>query len=241
MVSSQKGSVDSIVKSTKALVMPHLELEPRQRFAANRKPAPDVGEGWTTEEVTRASRGTKTAGNRDRYWYSPLTGKKFRSTAEVRRFQNILAGLAGSIVEGDEDRAWRIFKQASTTAKKKPAVKSQFRKETSKLETPRQAAPKDAAPRKRAADQLGEDIDQEDACTSISGTMNSSAKSAADVTSRPRKKKAQPAPPAVDWRVQRIVRDLGRLDVLRRGDVGPDVVSDDEDETALDILVRKLV
>ena len=83
--------------------------------------------------------------------------------------------------------------------------------------------PKGAGPRKRRADQLGEeDI--------------AAAASASDGTS-PRKKAAQ----AVDWRVQRIVRDLGRLDVLRRGDVGPDVVSDDEDETALDILVRKLV
>ena len=43
-----------------------------------------------------------------------------------------------------------------------------------------------------------------------------------------------------DWRVRRIVRDLGRLDVLRRGDVGPDVVSDDDDETAVDILARML-
>lgn len=57
----------------------------------------------------------------------------------------------------------------------------------------------------------------------------------------PQKEEEKEAAPAADWRVQRIVRDLGRLDILRRGDVGPDVVSDDEDETALDILVRKLV
>ena len=224
--------------------MPQLKLEPRQQhFAANRQPTPDVGEGWTMEEVTRLRQGTKTAGNRDRYWNSPLTGKKFRSRAEVGRFQNILAGLAGSIVEGDEDRAWKIFKQTSSTAKKqKPAVKSQQRKETLELEMPRQAASFDAAPRKRAADQLGEDIAREDIITTA-GAKNSSAKSAADVdvTSRFRKKRKAQPPAVVNWRVQRIVRDLGRLDVLRRGDVGPDVVSDDEDETALDILVRKLV
>ena len=94
---------------------------------------------------------------------------------------------------------------------------------------------KDAATRKRTADQPGEDI----VCA-----KKPSVKSApgGGGTIRPRKKKVAPQPaPEVDWRVQRIVRDLGRLDVLRRGDVGPDVVSDDEEETALDILVRKLV
>ena len=92
-----------------------------------------------------------------------------------------------------------------------------------------------AATRKRTADLLGEDI-VDAKMPSVESASNGGG------TIRPRKKKAasQPAP-AEDWCVQRIVRDLGRLDVLRRGDVGPDVVSDDEDEAALDNLVRKLV
>ena len=97
-----------------------------------------------------------------------------------------------------------------------------------------QLAQKDEAPRKRAADQLDEDI--------ASAKKPSVESAAADSASRPRKKKAPPAAvPANDWCVQRIVRDLGRLDTLRRGEVGPDVVSDDEDEKALDNLVRKLL
>ena len=92
---------------------------------------------------------------------------------------------------------------------------------------------------KRSADQLGEEMSLEEESASA-GTIKSSidlASYGGSNASRPRKKKkAKPAPPVVDWRVQRIARDLGRLDVLRRGDVGPDVVSDDEDETALDIL-----
>ena len=68
--------------------------------------------------------------------------------------------------------------------------------------------------------------------------------SASDDTTGPpdKKRRTNQAPVApVDWRVRRIVRDLGRLDVLRRVDFGPDVVSDDEEETAVDILVRKLL
>ena len=80
--------------------------------ASERGPAPDVGEGWTTEEVTR--KGGKTAGSKDKYWYSP-SGKKFRSKAEIGRYKDALATLVGTEEEGDEDAAWRLFKGAKST------------------------------------------------------------------------------------------------------------------------------
>ena len=198
-------------------------------------PAPEIGEGWTVE--TRLRQSGKRAGVPSRFYYSPLTKKQFRSRVEVGRFQSILATLAGTDEEGDEDRAWKIFRQQAKS--RREAIRG-------RESTPGKAYPKmggagsqkEPPPRKRTAqDQLDNDTVQED----IASEKNSSAKSAADGASRPRKKTKKAQPAAVDWCVQRIVRDLGRLDVLRRGDVGPDVVSDDEDEKALDILVRKLV
>ena len=58
--------------------------------------------GWVKTHVQRMS-GTY-AGNIDRYWYSP-GGKKFRSMIEVKKF---FAAL--SLVAGDEEEAFRIFK-----------------------------------------------------------------------------------------------------------------------------------
>ena len=94
---------------------------PAAAAASERQPAPDVGEGWTTEEVTR--KGGKTAGSKDKYWYSP-SGKKFRSKAEIGRYKEALAKE-----EGDEDAAWKLVKGAkkstpSSSAKGKAKAKS---------------------------------------------------------------------------------------------------------------------
>ena len=94
---------------------------PAAAAASERQAAPDVGEGWTTEEVTR--KGGKTAGSKDKYWYSP-SGKKFRSKAEIGRYKEALAKE-----EGDEDAAWKLVKGAkkstpSSSAKGKAKAKS---------------------------------------------------------------------------------------------------------------------
>jgi len=63
-------------------------------------------EGWVKKKVQR--QGGDTKGRADPYWYSP-TGKKFRSMTEVKRF---MAALTKA--NGDEERAWMIFKGKST-------------------------------------------------------------------------------------------------------------------------------
>lgn len=60
-------------------------------------------DGWTKKLFERPS--GKTKGSRDRYWYSPVTKRKFRSMVEVNSF---MAALLQS--KGDEDAAWKIFK-----------------------------------------------------------------------------------------------------------------------------------
>lgn len=59
--------------------------------------------GWVKKRMERATGVSK--GKLDPYWYSPVTAKKFRSMAEVKRFLAFL-GEAG----GDEDAAWMLFK-----------------------------------------------------------------------------------------------------------------------------------
>ena len=49
---------------------------------SSRKSAPEIGDGWTTAEVKR--KGGKTAGTKDRYWWSPGR-KKFRSKANWQK------------------------------------------------------------------------------------------------------------------------------------------------------------
>ena len=60
-------------------------------------------DGWTKKLFERPT--GKTKGTKDRYWYSPKTQKKFRSMIEVNRFMDALKQA-----NGDEDRAWKIFK-----------------------------------------------------------------------------------------------------------------------------------
>lgn len=60
--------------------------------------------GWLRRKFERKSGAT--AGSFDRYWYSPKTGKKFRSMTEIKRF--LLLVKQG---KGDEDAAWLLFKR----------------------------------------------------------------------------------------------------------------------------------
>lgn len=59
--------------------------------------------GWIKKVFERQSGGT--AGSTDRYWYSPMTNKKFRSMVEINRFFHHLKACGG-----DEDQAWRLMK-----------------------------------------------------------------------------------------------------------------------------------
>jgi hypothetical protein len=59
--------------------------------------------GWVKRVFERASGATK--GGHDRYWYSPLTSKKFRSMVEVKRYMVALRDCGG-----DEDMAWKWLK-----------------------------------------------------------------------------------------------------------------------------------
>jgi hypothetical protein len=65
-------------------------------------------DGWTKKVFERPS--GKTKGTRDRYWYSPVTKRKFRSMVEVNSF---MAALLQS--KGDEDAAWNIFKKVKSS------------------------------------------------------------------------------------------------------------------------------
>jgi hypothetical protein len=60
--------------------------------------------GWIKRHYQR--KGGSTKGLKDRYWYSPLTQKKFRSMVEVKKFMLCLKEC-----HGDEDEAWNMFKK----------------------------------------------------------------------------------------------------------------------------------
>lgn len=61
-------------------------------------------EGWLCRKFQR--QGGLSKGHCDRYWYSPQTGKKFRSMAEIKRFMPLLTQC-----NGDENMAWDLFKK----------------------------------------------------------------------------------------------------------------------------------
>ena len=61
-----------------------------------------LDDGWVLEEVKRST------GAIDRYWYSPLTSKKFRSRIELSLFKAILKEVG----ESNEEEAWKIFQAA---------------------------------------------------------------------------------------------------------------------------------
>ncbi len=69
--------------------------------------------GWTLEMRRRPKSNIF-----DRYWYSPLTNKKFRSRVEVDLFKSILAEVG----ESNEDEAYGVFQQRR--GNKKRSLKS---------------------------------------------------------------------------------------------------------------------
>lgn len=139
---------------------------------AERQAASDVGEGWTIEEVTR--KGGKTAGTKDKYWYSPA-GKKFRSKAEIGRFKDALATLAGTDEEGDEDKAWKLFKSGSAKGSAKKSTPSSSSAAKSKTKAKSASPTKNSSAKKKDA----------------TGTASSSKKKAASTTSAKKKAAAK--------------------------------------------------
>mmetsp|Transcript_19757 Transcript_19757/g.29954 ORF Transcript_19757/g.29954 Transcript_19757/m.29954 type:complete len:985 (-) Transcript_19757:266-3220(-) len=74
-------------------------------------PDEDLGikwpEGWIKKVFKRRNGATK--GGTDNYWYSPISEKKLRSIAEVKRFMGYSRKC-----KGDEDAAWAKLKKASS-------------------------------------------------------------------------------------------------------------------------------
>ena len=70
----------------------------------SKKQDPLYPKGWMIELVER--RAGDTIGRMDKYWYSPITKRKFRSRLEIRRFLDML-----SHSQGDEDLAYKYLKQ----------------------------------------------------------------------------------------------------------------------------------
>lgn len=68
------------------------------------KEALDIGPGWRLEVYQRKC--GKTKGHLDKYWYSPVLNKKFRSMKEVKLFMHALA----RVERNDEAIAWKLFK-----------------------------------------------------------------------------------------------------------------------------------
>ena len=82
------------------------------------EPAPEFGEGWMLLGVKR--QGGKDAGKLDPYWFSPRERYKFRSKAEIKRYQMALEAAP----QNDEVKAWAIFKGMG---KSPPSSKKQGR------------------------------------------------------------------------------------------------------------------
>jgi hypothetical protein len=71
------------------------------------EPDEPIDGGWPKGWIKRTfeRQGGSSKGHTDRYWYSPVTNKKFRSMVEIKRFMAALQSCSG-----DEDQAWRMFK-----------------------------------------------------------------------------------------------------------------------------------
>ena len=74
-------------------------------------PAVGYPPGWKLVEKKRLN--GKCVGSIDRWWYSPQTGKRFRSVVETKKF---LACL--KLTNNDEDEAMHMFKQQKSKDKK---------------------------------------------------------------------------------------------------------------------------
>lgn len=78
--------------------------------------------GWI-EHVHRRNQTSQTNKiHEDHYWYTPKTGKRLRSTVEVRKFLEHLKAT-----KGDEDLAWSMLKESAKkgTTKKRKATASE--------------------------------------------------------------------------------------------------------------------
>mmetsp|Transcript_18685 Transcript_18685/g.43767 ORF Transcript_18685/g.43767 Transcript_18685/m.43767 type:complete len:374 (+) Transcript_18685:201-1322(+) len=75
------------------------------------KPAKGLGEGWVARTFERVSGAT--AGQTDTYFYSPREGLKFRAMKGCRIFVEICREAG---VDGDEKKAWRLFKERGNRA-----------------------------------------------------------------------------------------------------------------------------
>jgi hypothetical protein len=80
------------------LLTPSIASE--KRILLHAGPADSLPAGWTIKHYKRTT-GLK---HTDRYWFSPLLKKKFRSLAQVGRFLDFLQK------EADETKAWELFR-----------------------------------------------------------------------------------------------------------------------------------
>jgi len=85
------------------LATPSIVSEKRILLQAG--PADALPTGWTIKHYKRTT-GLK---HTDRYWFSPLLKKKFRSLAQVGRFLDF---LEKEDVKGDEAKAWELFRSS---------------------------------------------------------------------------------------------------------------------------------
>jgi len=74
--------------------------------------ATDFPSGWTVQ--TRQRNAGLSKGTTDKYWFSPILKKKFRSRVEVQTFLSILHSSAN----GNEETAFQYFKNAKTLNRK---------------------------------------------------------------------------------------------------------------------------
>jgi hypothetical protein len=75
-----------------------------KRILLHAGPAEALPPGWTVKHYKRTT-GLK---HTDRYWFSPLLKKKFRSLAQVGRFLDVLNKQGG----GDEAKSWELFRSS---------------------------------------------------------------------------------------------------------------------------------
>ena len=114
--SGQEGSVPDKITTNKApkklkkfklsmarptLLNPSIVSE--KRILLHAGPADSLPTGWTVKHFKRTT-GLK---HTDRYWFSPLLKKKFRSLAQVGRFLEFLQQE-----QGDEAKAWELFRSS---------------------------------------------------------------------------------------------------------------------------------
>eukprot|EP00557_Chaetoceros_sp_GSL56_P004974 CAMPEP_0176495564 /NCGR_PEP_ID=MMETSP0200_2-20121128/10723_1 /TAXON_ID=947934 /ORGANISM="Chaetoceros sp., Strain GSL56" /LENGTH=908 /DNA_ID=CAMNT_0017893449 /DNA_START=153 /DNA_END=2879 /DNA_ORIENTATION=- len=85
--------------STPLVATPSISSD--KRVLLHTGPAESLPSGWT-EKLYKRTTGLQ---HTDRYWYSPLLKKKFRSLAQVSRFLDLLKKE-----HGDEAKAWELFR-----------------------------------------------------------------------------------------------------------------------------------